>query len=83
MKNWIISALLTWIIYRMDFWIRGTVSQELTLAAGILITIAMAVWATDWKIEEIKEKRNADNSMDPGHGAITENGRLLLNDCKR
>lgn len=57
MKNWIITILLTWNIYSMDFWNRGTVKQDAALAAGLFVVITMMVWAADWKIQEMKEKR--------------------------
>ena len=57
MKNWIIIALITWIVYHAHFWVRGDVAQEVSLAAGLFVVITMTVWAMDWKMEEWKERR--------------------------
>lgn len=51
-KNLIISTLLTYVIYNSNFW----TDKPTGFFLAILFAVSIIVIATDWKIEEWRER---------------------------
>lgn len=56
MKNWIISALIVYILASMDFWQLDTLAEKTLLVLAIFLAVSYTVWEIDLWIEERRGK---------------------------
>lgn len=56
MKNWIISALIVYILANMDFWQLDTLAEKTLLVLAIFLAVSYTVWEIDLWFEERSKK---------------------------
>ena len=56
MKNWIISALIVYIVVSMDFWQLDTLAEKTLLVLDLFLAVSYTVWEVDLWMEERREK---------------------------
>lgn len=56
MKNWIISALIVYILANMDFWQLDTLAEKTLLVLAIFLAVSYTVWEIDLWFEERRRK---------------------------
>lgn len=56
MKNWIITALIVYILVNMDFWQLDTLAEKTLLVLAIFLAVSYTVWEADLWFEERRKK---------------------------